>query len=339
VTSEGVNPLTAETFDTVVDGSKGAFIEFFAPWCGHCQRLAPEYEKVGEAFANDKNVVVASVDCDAHNAVCSRFGIQGFPTLKYFPRGSKEPQEYDGGRTAEDIITYINDHAGAKGKIKKAASSVVDLTSSNFDEVVNKQNTLVEFFAPWCGHCKRLAPDYEKVGAIFANDNRQVVIAKVNADDHKALATRFGVTGYPTLKWFPKGSTEPETYESGRDVDSFVKFVNEKAGTLRDSNGRLLPEAGLVASLKDHAKNFLSSDASDFASKIKEVEEAVAALADDAKKNGEFYLKVFKAIAEKGKDFITTEIARLERMLQGGNLHPSKVDEFSTRMNILRNFQ
>ena len=64
-------------------------------------------------------------------------------------------------------------------------------------------------FSLGCGHCKRLAPAYEEVGAAFANDD-SVLIAKVDADSDRTLGGRFGVRGFPTLKFFPKGSTEPE---------------------------------------------------------------------------------------------------------------------------------
>ena len=61
--------------------------------CGHCKRLAPEYEQVGSAFANDENVLIAKVDADGDKELGSRFGIRGYPTLKFFPKGSTEPEE------------------------------------------------------------------------------------------------------------------------------------------------------------------------------------------------------------------------------------------------------
>jgi protein disulfide-isomerase A6 len=58
-----------------------------------------------------------------------------------------------------------------------------------------------------------------------------VVIAKVDADAHKSLGQKFGVEGFPTLKWFPRGSPDsPEEYDGGRSLDDFVKYIKQKTG-------------------------------------------------------------------------------------------------------------
>jgi len=331
-----VAELTPETFDDAIK-DKGAFVEFYAPWCGHCKTLAPAYDIVGESFSKIKDVVVAKVDADAHRDLGSRFGVSGFPTLKWFPKGSSQPEDYSGGRTAEDIITFINGKAGTNIKIKKAASNVVDLDDKNFDSIVMNSNkaVLAEFYAPWCGHCKHLAPDYEKVANAFAGD-KDIVIAKLDADNHKELAGRYGVSGFPTIMWFGKDNKQnPEKYEKARDVQSFVDFVNEKTGTKRSSSGKLLESAGRVSSLDSLASKFSSGDK---AAIMKETETAVNSLTGDDQKNGKYYVKVMETIQSKGEEFVDSEIARLNKLMEG-SLAASKVDEFTVRQNILKSFK
>ena len=112
------------------------------------------------------------------------------------------------------------------------ASAVIDLIPKNFDDVVLKSGkpSLVEFFAPWCGHCKTLAPVYEELASSFEFAKDKVNIAKVDADANKELGRRFGVQGFPTLKWFDGKSDTPQDYNSGRDLESLSAFISEKTG-------------------------------------------------------------------------------------------------------------
>ena len=116
--------------------------------------------------------------------------------------------------------------------VAAAKSAVLDLTPANFDEVVLKSGkpTLVEFFAPWCGHCKTLAPIYEELATAFEYAKDKVQIAKVDADAEKTLGSRFGIQGFPTLKWFDGKSDKPEDYSSGRDLEALSSFIAEKTG-------------------------------------------------------------------------------------------------------------
>jgi len=339
VSLSGVVDLDSSNFDSVVDGSKAAFVEFFAPWCGHCKHLAPEYEIVGDAFERLKDqVVIAKVDADEHKELGSRFDVHGFPTLKFFPKGSLTPEAYDGGRTADDIIQFINNKAGTNARVKKAPSAVTILDDENFDKIAldPTKDVLVEFYAPWCGHCKKLAPDYEKVAAAFASEPN-VVVANLDADSHKIMAGKYGVSGFPTIKWFGRGNKEsPELYEQGRDVASFVSFINEKAGTKRKSDGRLEDSAGRISSLDEIATKFVASGANQ-AALIGEAQTAVKSLKGEEEKNGKYYVKIMETIKEKGNKFVTEELARLSRLLDG-SLSPKKSDELTTRKNILVSF-
>ncbi|CAN0444722.1 unnamed protein product, partial [Phaeothamnion confervicola] len=91
------------------------------------------------------------VDADAEKSLGSRFSVSGFPTLKWFPKGSTTPEDFGGGRDADSIVSWINGKAGTSNRVKKVPSAVVTLTASNFDAVAldPAKNALVEFYAPW----------------------------------------------------------------------------------------------------------------------------------------------------------------------------------------------
>lgn len=148
--------LIPKNFDKVVyESGKPALVEFFAPWCGHCKKLAPIYEELATAFgaAGDK-VSIANVDADEHKSLGKRFGIQGFPTLKWFDgKKDSEPIDYQGGRDLESLSKFITEKTGIKPKLPKAAPSHVEmLTDTTFKEQVGgDKDVMVAFTAPWCG--------------------------------------------------------------------------------------------------------------------------------------------------------------------------------------------
>jgi len=331
--------LTPENFDSVVDGSKAAFVEFFAPWCGHCKSLAPVYEQVGDAFAKNKDkIIIAKVDADKHRELGSRFGVSGFPTLKWFPQGSKTPEDYEGGRDAQEIIDFINRKSGTSGRIAKPASDVVVLDNSNFDSVVlnDKKHVLVEFYAPWCGHCKKLAPIWDKLASIYKNDEN-VVVANIDADKHGDIGGRFGVSGFPTIKFFPKDDKGGVAYDGARELTDFVKYLNEKTGTKRTITGKLDETAGRVSQLDSVVSNLLSSKSKE--EELKRVEVIVKSLGGDDAKHAETYISYIKAVIKKGNGVVESELQRLGKMIDSNSLTPSKVDEFTIRRNILSQFK
>merc|ERR1719284_1418396 len=76
-TEEDVLVLTDDNFDDALAEHPALLVEFYAPWCGHCKNLAPEYAKAADAFSNDKNVILAAVDADKHRSLGTRFGVSG----------------------------------------------------------------------------------------------------------------------------------------------------------------------------------------------------------------------------------------------------------------------
>ncbi|CAK9139129.1 unnamed protein product, partial [Ilex paraguariensis] len=145
--------------------------------------------------------------------------------------------------------------------------------------------------------------------------DEDVVIANLDADTHKDLAEKYGVSGFPTLKFFPKGNKVGEDYDGGRDLDDFVNFINEKCGTSRDGKGQLTSKAGIIAALDSLVKEFLSASQDEKKTVFARMEEEVKKLKGSMARNGKIYLKAAKSCMDKGADYAKNEMERLERML------------------------
>ncbi|ORZ30270.1 hypothetical protein BCR44DRAFT_53441 [Catenaria anguillulae PL171] len=96
--------LGGSDFKDVVNPEKLMLVEFYAPWCGHCKQLAPEYEKAATTLKAE-SIKLGKVDCTEHRELCDSFQVQGFPTMKVFREG--KAYDYNGGRTEDTIVKYM----------------------------------------------------------------------------------------------------------------------------------------------------------------------------------------------------------------------------------------
>lgn len=222
----GVLILNDANFDNFVADKDTVLLEFYAPWCGHCKQFAPEYEKIANALKeNDPPIPVAKIDATSESTLASRFGVSGYPTIKVLKKG--QAVDYEGSRTQEEIVAKVKEISQPNWTPPPEVTLV--LTKDNFDEVVNDADIiLVEFYAPWCGHCKKLAPEYEKAAKELSQRSPPIPLAKVDATAETDLAKRFDVSSYPTLKIFRKG--KPFDYNGPREKYGIVDYMIEQSG-------------------------------------------------------------------------------------------------------------
>lgn len=236
--SSHVKVINGAQLKKLVRENPVVIVEFFAEWCGHCKAFAPEYEKAAKALKGIVPVVAIEDQKDM-----AEYGIQGFPTVKVFTEQSQKPKDFTGPRKADAVLnaalSAIKDVANSrlKGKTssstkgsgkKTKKSSVVELTDGNFEDLVLKDTEnswFVKFYAPWCGHCKSLAPDWEELGAITEG---RVKVGKLDATQHTMMAHRYKIQGFPTLLMFPSGEkkeTTPVHYNGPRTASDLFEFA------------------------------------------------------------------------------------------------------------------
>ncbi|CAD8208859.1 unnamed protein product [Paramecium pentaurelia] len=238
-----VHKLTTENFkEQVFENHRHIFVKFYAPWCGHCQTLAPTFERLAKELNRD-DIVIAEVDHTANQF--DDIPIEGYPTLYLFKQegNTKTRKEYEGDRTFQGMKAFLERNLGKveSGEKKqpefneiKNEGTVIELTSDNFDHVVfnSKQDVLVKFFAPWCGHCKAMAESYKEL-AQNLKDNQNILIAEMDWTTHQTGSVE--IKGFPTLIFFKKGQDKPEQikYQSARTAEALSKFIEENSSFVK----------------------------------------------------------------------------------------------------------
>lgn len=319
-------------------------IEFYAPWCGHCKSLKPEYLKLADRLRGIVNV--AAVDCDdeQNKAIAGQYGVKGFPTLKlidpktpsspidyqqartasamysavlkllpnhvvkvasathpffdadsnklvlftekekttalfqslsaqFHSRGIKFAQvhkkstdlvdmyriskfpslvmllndgssnAYDGTSTAVEIAKWLEQYATApstkpfkkqtKSESKPSKNYSVELTTDNFGRLVLNSTAawMLEFYAPWCGHCKSLAPHWKRAADSWKGI---VKFGAIDCDANPELAQQFGIQGFPTIKSYSgrssdkvRGVKHSRDYSGERTAPALSKYAEQ----------------------------------------------------------------------------------------------------------------
>jgi len=215
---DGVYVLNRDTFAYFTKPKDLVLVEFYAPWCGHCKTLEPEYAKAAQKLRKN-GLYLAKVDATKEGALAKEHFVQGFPTIILFRNGEKV-EDYDGGRTSGEIVEYMERHADPNWA--PPPSAVLTLSQDNFTKTAKgKDIMLVMFYAPWCKHCKQLEPEYE--GAAVELKDWGITLAKVDGTKEKELADQYNIHGWPTLRLLRKGRIYD--YNGPREKANIIEYM------------------------------------------------------------------------------------------------------------------
>lgn len=249
--TDGVVELSGENFDsTVLQDDNIWVVQFYAPWCSYCHALVPEYKKLAKALKGA--VKVGVINGERNSELSAAYEVQGFPVIKIFGTDKTSPINYFGPRTANaiaesawaevrkqirDVIGGISIDEDAPAHDAPADenicldSDVIELQPKDFKEQVLKSEDtwLVEFYAPWCPHCKSLAPEWIKVAQELKGKFK---VGAVDASAHSELAAEYKVEGYPTIFYIPAQTEHAadaiEYKGSKRTADGIIDWVNSQ---------------------------------------------------------------------------------------------------------------
>lgn len=339
--SGAVIEATDKNIDQLLDSGVPTILDIYASWCGHCKRLSPVLDELATMVEGAKDKIqIVKIDGDIHRKTSKKWGIQYYPTVKFLNGKTKnhvkEAQDVE-VRDLDGLMDYITTNVPGV-RPKKAPtppSDVVVVTEMDaFDNILNNipkdGGMFAAFTSQSCVHCKNMKPEFEKLAHVFARDNGvQIVNIDCSTTSGREIAAKYEVRGYPTFKYFHGAdiNQEPETYSGGRSLSDFNLFLTEKGVGFRNDDGTLTRVAGTIFELDSLIKSGVALD------KVKESAQALLPNTDTAK----VYIRYIEKIAEKGADYVSTELTRLHKLVKG-NLKADKLDELQRKINILSIF-
>ncbi|XP_065332909.1 dnaJ homolog subfamily C member 10-like [Cloeon dipterum] len=218
-----VQELDPDSFYEIVGRKKEEemmLVDYFAPWCGPCQQLAPQWRKLAKMLSDLSMVKLASVNCEKYSDLCLQQGVRSYPSIRVYPLGSKGLSQvalYSGyHRDANTLRQWV---------MNFIPSLVENLNEDTFNRIVRGSSKpwLVDFYAPWCGHCTVFAPEFDLASRKL--EKLGVNSGKIDCQEHRSFCQLLGVNAYPTVRLFLPNERGRGIDISNRSADDLVQVV------------------------------------------------------------------------------------------------------------------
>ncbi|XP_043678111.1 protein disulfide-isomerase isoform X2 [Vespula pensylvanica] len=251
---EGVLVINKDNFESAIQDNEFILIEFYAPWCGHCKALAPEYVKAAKQLADSgSEIKLAKVDATVETELAEKHGVRGYPTLKFFRKGIAI--EYNGGRLADDIVNWL---------VKKTGPVAKDLPSVEKAKAFIDEHevTIIGFF-------KDLESEAAKVFLEVGNAVDHYTFGISNADE--VLKEYEAEDGTIILfKKFDEGKTKFTEEPTFKNIQNFISVYS--LPLIVDFNQDTAQKI-FGGDIKSHLLVFLSKKDRSFDKLVKKIEE------------------------------------------------------------------
>lgn len=249
--------------------------------------LAKELKSLAQKHKGVINFATIDAKAFGQHAGNLNLEVGKFPAfaIQKTEKNEKYPFDQEKKVTEKDITAFVDDFIA--GKVEPSIKSepipesqdgpVAVVVAKNYKEIVldNDKDVLLEFYAPWCGHCKALAPKYEELGALYSSDelSKLVTIAKVDATANDVPDE---IQGFPTIKLFRAGKKDsPVDYSGARTVEDLAEFIKEN-GSHKVAVAAAVPEA------EEKVAEEASSVSEKVGEKVEEATESVKSVASEA---------------------------------------------------------
>ncbi|KAI0693473.1 thioredoxin-domain-containing protein [Cytidiella melzeri] len=238
--------LTSDNFKGTI--SKGVWlIEHFSPYCGHCRKFAPTWQELVEENQkqDDPGIHLAQVNCAVDGDLCKQNNVEGYPQMNLYKDGQfvetwKEARELDKLRDylaiharpsktpfIETEESILGPEQPEPGKEHNPTGTVLVLNEDNFEQTLQGGHVFVKFYAPWCGHCKKLAPVWTQLAAEMRG---KLNIAEVDCESNAGLCRTQEISGYPMLFYYGQRGHGKTEYTGHRKIENLRAFAEKISG-------------------------------------------------------------------------------------------------------------
>ncbi|KAJ5215779.1 uncharacterized protein N7498_002186 [Penicillium cinerascens] len=202
-------PLTAESFQKLVTTTQDSwFIKFYAPWCGHCQAMAPNWKAMAKEMKDTLNI--GEVNCEVESRLCQDARVDAFPTIYFFRGGQRV--EYTGLRGLGDLLSYTNKAIGV-------GSSIEDVDAHTFKELEETEEVLFLYFYDQA----TTSEDFKAMERLTLSLVGHARIVKTSS---AALADRFKISTWPRLLVVREGRPNYYNALAPKDMRDFRQVLS-----------------------------------------------------------------------------------------------------------------